>query len=182
MSQTDFRFKTLLLTLSFIMIGQIQLHAENLIESGKWIYFADNVMGGISEGASEYVIEPSGKAIRLYGEVSTKNNGGFIQVRMPYSIERAAEYEGIKIKTKGNGDEYFLHLRNRSSRLPWQYYQASFKSDNVWTEVKIPFKSFKKSSNFMKNAFDPNTIKTIAIVAYGKDYQADITVSVLELY
>ena len=182
MTQTDFRFKTLLLTLSFIMIGQIQLHAENLIESGKWIYFADNVMGGISEGASEYVIEPSGKAIRLYGEVSTKNNGGFIQVRMPYSIERLNKYEGIKIKIKGNGDEYFLHLRNRSSRLPWQYYQASFKSDTVWTEVKIPFKSFKKSSNFMKSAFDPNTIKTIAIVAYGKDYQADITVSVLELY
>ena len=146
MTQTDFRFKTLLLTLSFIMIGQIQLHAENLIESGKWIYFADNVMGGISEGASEYVIEPSGKAIRLYGEVSTKNNGGFIQVRMPYSIESATKYEGIKIKIKGNGEEYFLHLRNRSSRLPWQYYQARFKSDTDWTEVKIPFKDFKKSS------------------------------------
>ena len=91
MSRTEFRFKTILLTLSFIIIGPIQLHAENLIESGKWIYFSDNVMGGISEGASEYVIEQSGKAIRLYGEVSTKNNGGFIQVRMPYSIERASE-------------------------------------------------------------------------------------------
>ena len=62
MSQTDFRFKTILLTLLFTIIGQIQLHAENLIESGKWIYFADNVMGGVSEGASEYVIEQSGKA------------------------------------------------------------------------------------------------------------------------
>ena len=64
MSRIEFRFKTILLTLSFIIIGPIQLHAENLIESGKWIYFADNVMGGISEGASEYVIEQSGKAIR----------------------------------------------------------------------------------------------------------------------
>ena len=114
--------------------------------------------------------------------MSTKNNGGFIQVRMPYSIERVNKYEGIKIKSKGNGEEYFLHLRNSSSRLPWQYYQARFKSDTVWTEVKIPFKDFKKSSNFMKNVFDPNTIKTIAIVAYGKDYQADVTVSALELY
>ena len=182
MSRTEFRFKTILLTLSFIIIGPIQLHAENLIESGKWIYFADNVMGGVSEGASEYVIEQSGKAIRLYGEVSTKNNGGFIQVRMPYSIERVNKYEGIKIKSKGNGEEYFLHLRNSSSRLPWQYYQARFKTDTVWTEVKIPFKDFKKSSNFMKSVFDPNTIKTIAIVAYGKDYQADVTVSALELY
>jgi len=177
-----FGIRSVLLIFPFIIFGQIQLNAENLIESGKWIYFSDNVMGGISEGKSEYVTVPSGKAIRLYGNVSTENNGGFIQVRMPYSIGRVDKYEGIKIKMKGNGEEYYLHIRNKSSRLPWQYYQASFKSDTVWREVKIPFKQFKKSSNFMKSAFDHNTIKTIAIVAYGKDYTADITVSVLELY
>ena len=175
-------FKILLITFSLIITGTLNLNAENLIESGKWIYFADNVMGGISEGQSEYVTVPSGKAIRLYGNVSTENNGGFIQVRMPYSIGRLAGYEGIKIKMKGNGEEYYLHIRNKSSRLPWQYYQASFKSDTVWREVKIPFKQFKKSSNFMKSALDQKTIKTIAIVAYGKDYIADITVSELELY
>ena len=175
-------FKILSLTLSLIVTGAVNLNAENLIGSGKWIYFADNVMGGISEGKSEYVTVPSGKAIRLYGNVSTENNGGFIQVRMPYSIGRVDKYEGIKIKMKGNGEEYYLHIRNKSSRLPWQYYQASFKSDTVWREVKIPFEQFKKSSNFMKSAFDHNTIKTIAIVAYGKDYTADITISELELY
>ena len=182
MPKKALKLKKLLIALSLIIIGKTQLIAENLIESGRWIYFADNVMGGISVGSSEYVKVASGKAIRLYGEVSTKNNGGFIQVRMPYSIDQLEKYKGIKIKMKGNGDEYFLHLRNRSSRLPWQYYQASFKSDTVWREVKLPFKQFKKSSNFMKSAFDQKTIKTIAIVAYGKDYTADITVSELELY
>ena len=175
-------FKTLLISFSFIVTGSLNLNVENLIKSGKWIYFSDNVMGGISEGKSEYVTAPSGKAIRLHGNVSTENNGGFIQVRMPYSIGRAAEYSGIKIKMKGNGEEYYLHIRNKSSILPWQYYQASFKSDTVWREVKISFEQFKKSSNFMKSAFDQKTIKTIAIVAYGKDYIADITVSELELY
>ena len=164
------------------MTGKLNLNAENLIESGKWIYFADNVMGGISEGQSEYVTVPSGIAIRLYGNVSTENNGGFIQVRMPYSIDQVEKYKGIKIKMKGNGEEYFLHLRNRSSRLPWQYYQASFKSEPTWKEVIIPFEQFKRSSNFMKRVFDPNTIKTIGIVAYGKDHTADIIVSELEFY
>jgi hypothetical protein len=53
-------------------------------------------------------------------------------------------------------------------------------SKQIMSGQKLKFlsKSFKKSSNFMKNVFDPNTIKTIAIVAYGKDYQADVTVSV----
>ena len=174
--------KKLLIALLLIIIGKTQLIAENLIESGRWIYFADNVMGGISVGSSEYVIVASGKAIRLYGEVSTKNNGGFIQVRMPYSIEQLEKYKGIKIKMKGNGDEYFLHLRNRSSRLPWQYYHASFKSEPTWKEVNIPFEQFKRSSNFMKSVFDPSSIKTIGIVAYGKDHTADVMVSELEFY
>ena len=110
--------KILLITFSLIVTGSLNLNAENLIESGKWIYFADNVMGGISEGKSEYVTVPSGKAIRRYGNVSTENNGGFIQIRMPYSIGRLAGYEGIKIKMKGNGEKYYLHIRNKSSRLP----------------------------------------------------------------
>ena len=174
--------KKLLIALLLIIIGKTQLIAENLIESGRLIYFADNVMGGKSIGSSEYLIVTAGKAIRLYGEVSTKNNGGFIQVRMPYSIDQLEKYNGIKIKMKGNGEEYFLHLRNSSSRLPWQYYQASFKSEMTWREVKIPFEKFKRSSNFMKSVFDPDTLKTIGIVAYGKDHTADITVSELSFY
>ena len=182
MPKKALKLKKLLIALSLIIIGKTQLIAENLIESGRWIYFADNVMGGISVGSSEYVVVASGKAIRLYGEVSTKNNGGFIQVRMPYSIDQLEKYKGIKIKIKGNGEDYFLHLRNRSSRLPWQYYQASFKSEPTWKEINIPFQKFKRSSSFMKRVFDPDTIKTIGIVAYGKDHTADITVSQLEFY
>ena len=182
MPKKALELKTLLMILSLTIIGKTQLIAENLIESGRWIYFADNVMGGISVGSSEYVTVASGKAIRLYGEVSTKNNGGFIQVRMPYSSNQLGDYKGIKIKMRGNGEEYFLHLRNRSSRLPWQYYQASFKSETTWREVNIPFEKFKRSSNFMKSVFDPGTIKTIGIVAYGKDHTADIIVSDLEFY
>ncbi len=182
MPKKALELKKMLIALSLIIIGKTQLIAENLIESGSWIYFADNVMGGISVGSSEYVKVASGKALRLYGEVSTKNNGGFIQVRMPYSIDQLEKYKGIKIKMKGNGDEYFLHLRNRSSRLPWQYYHASFKSEPTWKEVNIPFQKFKRSSNFMKSVFDPNTIKTIGIVAYGKDHTADIMVSELQFY
>ena len=182
MPKKALELKTLLILLSLIIIGKTQLIAENLIESGRGIYFADNVMGGISEGSSEYVKVASGKAIRLYGEVSTKNNGGFIQVRMPYFIDQLEKHKGIKIKMKGNGEEYFLHLRNRSSRLPWQYYHASFKSEPAWKELNIPFQKFKRSSNFMKSVFDPTTIQTIGIVAYGKDHTADIMVSELQFY
>ena len=49
MQRKALSFKTLLITFYIIVTGSLNLNAENLIESGKWIYFADNVMGGISE-------------------------------------------------------------------------------------------------------------------------------------
>ena len=55
--------------------------AENLIKTGQWSYFADTVMGGVSEGSAKFVNNGSVEAIRLTGQVSTANNGGFIQVR-----------------------------------------------------------------------------------------------------
>ena len=48
MPKKALKLKKLLIALSLIIIiGKTQLIAENLIESGSWIYFADNVMGGI---------------------------------------------------------------------------------------------------------------------------------------
>jgi hypothetical protein len=55
--------------------------AQNLITSERWVYLADTVMGGVSEGSANIIDTPEGKAIKLFGKVSTQNNGGFIQVR-----------------------------------------------------------------------------------------------------
>ncbi len=46
MPKKALKLKKLLIVLLLIIIGKTQLIAENLIESGSWIYFADNVMGG----------------------------------------------------------------------------------------------------------------------------------------
>ena len=52
-------------------------NAKNLVYENNWAYLADTVMGGVSRGGAEF----SAGALRLTGQVSTKNNGGFIQVR-----------------------------------------------------------------------------------------------------
>ena len=152
--------------------------AENLINTGKWSFFADTVMGGVSEGDARYVNSDIGKALRLNGRVSTANNGGFIQVRTEVTSGIAEGKTGMVLKVKGNGDQYFLHLRNSSTLLPWQYYQAG----NTWREIIIPFKDFKKSSNFMSATLNADTLKSIGIVAFGKDYYADISVVDLNFY
>ena len=98
------------------------LNAKNLVYENNWAYLADTVMGGISRGSAEF----SNGALRLTGQVSTKNNGGFIQVRTRIDSNETTEKTGVKIRVKGNGDVYYLHIRNASARLPWHYYTANF--------------------------------------------------------
>ena len=46
---------------------------KNLVYAINWAYLADTVMGGVSQGSAEF----AAGALRLTGQVSTKNNGGF---------------------------------------------------------------------------------------------------------
>ena len=156
--------------------------AENLIQTGQWSYLADTVMGGVSEGSAKFENSGPDKTIRLTGEVSTANNGGFIQVRSSVPWELAKGKIGIRLKVKGNGDQYYLHIRNSSTPLPWHYYHQSFYTTANWQEIKLPFQSFMKSSSLMRAVIKQSTIKTIGIVAYGKNYTADISVLSLEFY
>ena len=152
--------------------------AKNLVYENNWAYLADTVMGGVSRGGAEF----SAGALRLTGKVSTKNNGGFIQVRTRINPSQAVGKSGIKIKVKGNGDVYYLHVRNASARLPWQYYTASFKTSEKWKEISISFDEFEKSATLMPRKLKSESIKTIGLVAYGKDHNADVSIANLEFY
>ena len=153
-------------------------NAKNMVYQNNWAYLADTVMGGVSQGTANF----SDGALRLTGQVSTKNNGGFIQVRTRVDPTEAQGKVGIKIKVKGNGEVYYLHIRNASARLPWHYYTASFETNDKWNEVLIPFDKFEKSATLMPRKLKSDTIKTIGLVAYGKDHSADVSVSNLEFY
>lgn len=152
--------------------------SKNMVYENNWAYLADTVMGGVSQGSAEF----TDRAIRLTGQVSTKNNGGFIQVRTRIDPNQAKGKIGIKIKVKGNGDIYYLHIRNASAHLPWHYYTASFQTKDKWEEVIIPFEEFEKSATLMPKKLKADTIKTIGLVAYGKDHSADVSLANLEFY
>jgi len=179
-SMNHFKITTLAL---FIFFNWIEISmAQNLIKSERWVYIADTVMGGVSEGSASLIDTPKGKAIKLSGKVSTQNNGGFIQVRVNMPKGVASEFTGIKLNVKGNGDEYFVHIRNSSSKLPWQYYAHNFKAKNEWQEIKLPFSEFSRSSRFIKKKMKIETIRSIGLVAYGKDYDADISILNVSFY
>jgi len=155
-------------------------YAENLVDGRKWRFIADTVMGGISTGGGGF--DQGTSTLHLHGNVSTANNGGFIQIRTELNEGVGSNFTGISLKVKGNGETYFVHLRNRASIVPWQYYSAEFVANKNWTTIDIPFSAFKRSSSFMPKSYNSSSTKTVGLVAFGKDYKADLWVSDLSFY
>ena len=145
----------------------------------EWVPFSDQVMGGISEVNAYELLEDGVSFYRLEGNVSTKNNGGFIQLRAGVNL-RNKNIEGIRIKVRGNNNEYYLHLRS-PRMLPWNYYTAKFYASKEWMVVDLPLSSFEYSRDTSKS-FNSSKIQSIGLVAYGKDFFAQVDLAEVELY
>ena len=185
--------KYLIITISFII--SVKINAMNLLDykadSNRvtledWKFFSDQVMGGVSEGKTSIEKDEGNFFLRLEGTVSTKNNGGFIQIRTKIA-DGVKDAEGILLKVRGNGENYFIHLNtNETIFLPQQYryyYQAIFPTSKDWTEVKLPFSTaFKRSNTKISKYFKGKQVTTIGILAYGKEHNAFLEVNYLSFY
>jgi hypothetical protein len=162
-----------------------------------WKYVSDQVMGGVSEG--QVSLEQDGEKvfIRLTGNVRTDNNGGFIQLRTSTSLSNkplmfkllhnskkdGKKLQGIRLKVKGNGEKYHIFIQTTIFyRLPTGYHIATFDTGPNWKMVEIPFNKFKTLKNDKDSNIDAKEIKTFGIVAYGRDFTSDLSVSSIEFY
>ena len=150
--------------------------AKNLVYENNWAYLADTVMGGVSRGGAEF----SAGALRLTGQVSTKNNGGFIQIRRTLREINLKDAKSVKITAKGNDQVYFVFLRTTGTVLPWQYYSAEFRVTENFEEFILPIDEFKKSGLLMTGKVNPKNITSIGLVAFGRDHQAELHVKEVE--
>tara|TARA_Y100001001_G_C7949191_1_gene288403 strand:+ start:215 stop:805 length:591 start_codon:yes stop_codon:yes gene_type:complete len=155
-------------------------------DSGKyWQYVSDRVMGGVSDG--KVTLEQDGEMYyaRLTGNVSTKNNGGFIQLRSGVSFKNSEKdgknLQGVRLNVRGNGETYEIHITTNDRVYRGDYYSATFKADSDWKMIDLPFNKFKrKRSNNAK--LDAKNITRFGIVAYGREYVSDVSVSTIEFY
>jgi len=149
-----------------------------------WEFVSDRVMGGASSGKIEFVNEDEHSSLHLTGTVSPTNNGGFIQAQKNFNPRGrsfdARRFTGIKLLAKGNSQQYAVHLRTADTRLTQQFYQAMFSTNGQWQEIKIPFTLFKPYS--LQRPLNTRTLKSIAIVATGREFQADIFVDEIAFY
>ena len=186
----SFFAQQLLVTLVLIgstMSGPRAMADENLIDDfrsssvSQWRYFADTVMGGVSSGQASYSSQDGGYA-KLSGLVSTANNGGFIQIRKKLASAPPKGTTGIRLVARGNSQRYFVHLRTRGTVLPWQYYQAGFDVKDGWREFRLPLSAFQRSGRpLAKNPSAPS-LRSVAIVAFGRDHSADVQIKEIGFY
>jgi hypothetical protein len=156
-------------------------------DSGKyWQYVSDQVMGGVSDG--KVSLEQDGEMYyaRLTGNVSTKNNGGFIQLRAGVSFDNSEKdgknLQGVRLNVRGNSETYYIHIRTNDTWYPSDYYSATFKADSDWQMIDLPFDNFKRRRGSNKKTLDAKNITSLAIVAYGRDFISDVSVSSIEFY
>ncbi len=142
----------------------------------RWQFITDTVMGGVSSGKVEFIREDGYAYARMTGNVSTENSGGFIQIRMKLTQSLPQDALGLRLLVRGNMQRYFLHLRTSGTVLPWQYYQAGFDVSEDWKEVLLPFEVFKASGIFLRANPLPESVKSVGIVAFGRDHKVGIEV------
>ena len=143
---------------------------------GSWSYVSDRVMGGVSNGYAELQEDALGPYARLVGEVSTDNNGGFIQIRRWLNGKALKDAKAIKLTVRGTGDDYYVFLRTNQARRSWHSYRAPFSTTDDWQEQIIAFEDFQRSNWSLPQSFEAADLVSIGIVAYGKDFDADLSV------
>ena len=168
-----------------------------------WQFISDRVMGGVSDG--QVFLEQDGEVIyaRLTGNVSTRNRGGFIQLNsstsstydplMIQSVRNSEkndkELQGVRLNVRGNGEIYYIFIRTNETRSFSDYYQASFVADADWEMIDLPFDEFVRngtniagSDTVSDSKLAAKDIRSFGIVAYGRDFLADLSVSKVDFY
>tara|TARA_B110000003_G_scaffold215896_1_gene215284 strand:+ start:631 stop:1248 length:618 start_codon:yes stop_codon:yes gene_type:complete len=151
-----------------------------------WQFVSDGVMGGLSTGKLTFEKDGEVDFGRLTGDVTTKNNGGFIQFRANVSFDKTGDQgqmiKGVRLTGRGNGAKYFIHFRTSDNRRPSDYYSAEFQTGLEWNSIDLPFSKFKRSRFDNSILLNGNKIQSMGIVAYGREHIADVSISKIEFY
>ena len=149
----------------------------------RWQLFTDRVMGGVSNGTMVRETVEGRPAIRMRGDVSLENNGGFVQIALDLAPDgRAVDvsaWSGLELDVFGNGEEYSVHLRTSDLTRPWQSYRQSFRADPQWRTAYFRFEEFVPYR--IDVPLNTQRLRRIGVVAIGRAFSADLAVGGVRL-
>lgn len=156
-------------------------HSASLMN--EWHLISDQVMGGKSFGQITRDEDHLYQCLHLKGNVTTENNGGFLQIAHDLTASERANAEqatGIRLLVRGNNESYNIHLRTSDLTLPWQSYRASFEAVSNWQQISLPFKDFEAYKTSAPLAL--KKLHRIGLVAIGRNFEADICMADMQFY
>jgi peptide methionine sulfoxide reductase msrA/msrB len=167
-----------------ILIDDFSSQGSRKKLAARWVFVSDRVMGGASTGKMEFVTYEDRSCLHLSGSVSAANNGGFLQAEAGLGPAGgsfdARRFDGVKFLVKGNGRVYALRLQTSDTRRPGQFYQALFATIGTWQQIEIPFARFRP--DFPARPLNRRTLRSLAVAAAGKAFDADIFVDEISFY
>ena len=132
---------------------------------GKWSVVNDGVMGGISQ--SEAILDADG--LLFTGNVSLKNNGGFVSLRSALGDYDLSSYNHCEIRFKSDTDREFEVLIEKDTPFYLPKFRAKFGAANKeWQTVTISLQDFEISrmGNTIQVGIDPERLKGIQRIGF----------------
>jgi len=159
----------------------------------QWDGITDRVIGGVSNGSLTRETMGGKPANVLRGNVSMKNDGGFIQIVTPLSLDPtvdefvdASEYDGVELEVycEGGDEEKFnVHLRTPACERKFSSYRATFGiKTGKWETVRLPWDEFAGyGSGPDVTPFVPS-LRRLAVVAIGETKDVVLAVGQVGFY
>jgi Complex I intermediate-associated protein 30 (CIA30) len=150
----------------------------------RWQLVTDRVMGGVSDGTLVRESVSGRPALRMRGDVSLENNGGFVQMALDLApdggVVDASSWTGIELDVIGNDEDYGVHLRTDAVERPWQSYRQSFRAGAAWRTVQLAFADFVPHR--IEVPLDVRRLRRSGLVAIGRAFTADLAVGGVRFY
>jgi Complex I intermediate-associated protein 30 (CIA30) len=150
----------------------------------RWQLVTDRVMGGVSDGTLVRESVSGRPALRMRGDVSLENNGGFVQMALDLApgggVVDASSWTGIELDVIGNDEDYGVHLRTDAVERPWQSYRQSFRAGAAWRTVQLAFADFVPHR--IEVPLDVRRLRRIGLIAIGRAFTADLAVGGVRFY
>lgn len=145
--------------------------AEISSDPKNWSVVTDKVMGG--QSTLEFFFDKG--LYELQGNVSTKNNGGFVRLGQDIKFKDNS-VKGLKFKAKGNNETYEVHATLRGIKVPpWSYFSQPFAVTEDWQEFEIYFSDFS-AQGYSVRSMQPTNIRNLSFAGFGRDFLVDLTI------
>lgn len=149
----------------------------------QWEYVSDGVMGGLSTGSLTRAEVAGRQAMRLMGDVSLDNNGGFVQMAFDLRPDGgafdASRWDAIALDVCGNDQAYDLRLRTDQLTRPWQSFRADFVAQPQWRTITVPFAEME--AHRTDATFDPARLRRVGVLGIGRVFRVDVAVGAVRL-